>query len=340
MRRFSRRVWALVGVVALVTAAVLAYGIVEYRSSRAGDDGPRVAQTGLDAVAAVPHVVVRSTAPGDQYGLVALVPLDDPAGPRAFTDVTCDRVAAVPGSTSCLRTVRGIVTRYETTVLDDAWQVVATWPLPGVPNRTRLSASGNLVATTAFVTGHSYATVGFSTQTVIHDRDANVVLDLERFTLLVDDEAIAPVDRNMWGVTFADEDLFYATAQSRALGHTWLVRGSLADRTLTAVQDGGACPSLSPDGTRLAFKVETSSNPVHWSVGVLDLATGDEQLLAGEERSFDDQITWLDDDTLLYGLPREDEAGVTDVWSLDVDPESRPVLFIPQAWSPTVVRTP
>lgn len=31
---------------------------------------------------------------------------------------------------------------------------------------------------------------------------------------------------------------------------------------------------------------------------------------------------------------------VTDVWPLDVDPEATPVLFIPQAWSPTVVRTP
>ena len=41
------------------------------------------------AVSAGPHLVFRSTSPGEGYGQVAVVPLDNPNGPRAFTDASC-----------------------------------------------------------------------------------------------------------------------------------------------------------------------------------------------------------------------------------------------------------
>ena len=69
-----------------------------------------------------------------------------------------------------------------------------------------------------------------------------------------------------------------------------------------------------------------------------DLATGDRTLLAKGPRGLDDQVEWLDDDTLLYGLPRADDPGVTDVWSVDTSADASPTLLIEQAWSPTVVR--
>ncbi|HMO11226.1 MAG TPA: hypothetical protein PKB06_06955, partial [Actinotalea sp.] len=233
----------------------------------------------------------------------------------------------------------GVATRYEAELYDAAtWQSVQSWPLPGIPSRTRLSPDGSHVATTAFVTGHSYASTGFSTQTIVHDLGTEAAIDLEDLTFVVDGARIAPVDRNFWGVTFVDGTTFYATAQSQALGHTWLVRGDLAGGTLTTVFDGGACPSLSPDRTRLAFKTQTSDEPVHWTPSVLDLATGEVTVLSGETRSYDDQIIWLDDDTIAYGIPRQDEPGVTDVWSLDVTPDAAPQLFLDHAWSPQVVR--
>ena len=46
--------------------------------------------------------------------------------------------------------------------------------------------------------------------------------------------------------------MFYATASSQ--GHIWLVQGSIAGRTLTVVRSGVECPSVSPDGTRIAYK--------------------------------------------------------------------------------------
>jgi len=75
-----------------------------------------------------------------------------------------------------------------------------------------------------------------------------------------------------------------------------------------------------------------------WTPAVLDLATNDRTVLTGETHNVDDQLEWLDDDTVLYGLPRADEPGITDVWALDTEPGSTPELFIEQAWSPSVVR--
>ena len=139
-------------------------------------------------------------------------------------------------------------------------------------------------------------------------------------------------------MTFApgQSDTFYATAASS--GRIWLVKGSISARTLTAIHDGVECPSLSPDGTRIAYKKNTGGPlAAHWRVAFLDLATGKETVLS-EPRSVDDQIEWLDDQTLLYGLARDGAAGDSDIWQINADPASRPSIYIEHAWSPSVVR--
>ena len=212
--------------------------------------------------------------------------------------------------------------------------------LPGIPSRTRLSPDGTLVSSTTFVSGHSYMQVGFSTATEIRDVGGSGHGNLEKFDLVLARQAsVAPRDRNIWGVTFADDDnTFYATVGTG--GETYLVRGDLAARTLTSVADHVECPSLSPDGTRIGFKQATERDgQTWWTPAVLDLATGERTVLAGETRNVDDQVEWLDDDTLLYGLARDDEPGVTDVWAARHHaPTPQPRLLIEQAWSPAVVR--
>lgn len=333
-RRAAFAVLALV-----VVAGTSWYAVAELQRARAEQAAPSQVEV-ADGVLDAPHVLFRSTAPGDLYGHVAAVALDDLSGPREVTPAVCDRVSSDGTTTVCLRTDRGVVTTYEAEVFDASWRTTATWPLPGIPSRTRLSPDG-LVATTAFVTGHSYSQTGFSTETTVHRLDGTDVSgNLEDFTLLADGERVAPVDRNVWGVTFVDARTFYATVQSRSLGHTWLVRGDLAERTLVTLLDGVECPSLSPDGTRLAFKHDAApdgSATAHWTPAVLDLATLEVTVLDAEERDVDDQITWLDDATLLYGLPRADEPETTDVWSLPADGTGAPAVAIPQAWSPSVV---
>ncbi|WP_116950076.1 TolB family protein [Jiangella endophytica] len=335
----NRRVIGFALVVLVVVVAAGGYGWSEYvRSRDAQTTASDVDLVPADVTVTGNRIVFRSTAPGDLYGRVAAVAADDPGGPREVAPIACDRVDTTGDRTVCLRTDRGIVTTFEASVLDANWQPTQSWPLPGIPSRTRLSPDGSLVATTSFVTGHSYMSTGFSTETMIHEIGGRDYGNIEEFDLLVDGEKIAPVDRNMWGVTFADDSTFYATAQSRALGHTWLVRGDLETRTLSVVRDGVECPSLSPDGSRIAFKKDVDDGPgVHWSIAVLDVASGDETVL-DEQRNVDDQVEWLDDDTLLYGLPRDGEAGVSDVWAVPAT-GGEPRVLIPQAWSPAVVRS-
>lgn len=341
MRAMSHRarVIAFVVVAVTVTTCAGAYAaIAGTRASARADAPPNVAVTDVEALDGAPRVVFRNTEVGRKYGLVSMVDLADPGGPRAFTQVACDRVYATSGAATCLRTKRGIVTTFEALQLDADWATVKAWALPGIPSRTRLSADGTLMATTSFVTGHSYMQAGFSTDTEIRDADGRDYGDLEQFTLQIDGRTVNPIDRNIWGITFApDDETFYATVATG--GTAYLVRGSLTSRTLTALREGAECPSLSPDGTRIAYKRDIGDSTPHWRIAVLELATGREITLDGESRSVDDQVEWLDDHTLLYGLLRRDAAGVSDIWKININPGAEPSLFIEQAWSPSVVRS-
>ena len=300
---------------------------------------PAVAAGGdLAAFRAEPHVVFRSTALGDGYGKIALVPLSAPSGPRAFTSVSCERVYATADDAICLSADRGIVTTFKAQLLDSSWAATRDLPLTGLPSRARLSHDGSLVATTTFVYGDSYTNPGqFSTRTVVTRTNGDVVGDIEKFKLTVDGKTLTRADKNLWGVTFADDDRFYATAASGR--KTWLVQGTLSHHTVTALRSDVECPSLSPDGTRIAFKKHGDLPAGKWRLAVYDLRTGKETLLA-ETRSVDDQAEWLDNGTVVYGLPRTAASGAatSDVWRVPAGGSGRPEVLVPDAWSPAVVR--
>jgi Tol biopolymer transport system component len=161
-------------------------------------------------------------------------------------------------------------------------------------------------------------------------------LDLEGFQLVVDGKANNSIDRNFWGVTFVDDDHFYATAASGK--KTWLVKGSLAARRVESLRLDVECPSLSPDGTRVAFKKRGDLPNGHWRLSVLDLRTGQVTETA-ETKNIDDQAEWLDNDTVVYGMPRTgDGVATSDIWSVAANGSGAPKLMVSDAWSPAVVR--
>lgn len=327
-----------VAVIAALLVAGTALWIARSRSTQLAEiaTAPTQATAPLTQVESGPRIIFRNTALGPDYGRVAMVPLDDPGGSRAFTDLSCDRVFGTPRETLCLASERGVVTTYTAKVYNVDGKVRQI-PLTGSPSRARLSADGRFSATTSFVAGDSYAETGFSTRTVVTDLRTGKSSNLEDFTLIHDGAKITPIDRNYWGVTFSkDDNTFYVTVAFGGITH--LATGSLSSRTVHTLRTDAECPSLSPDETRVAYKKRGDRSPGDWRLVVLDLKTGKETQLA-ERHSVDDQVEWLDNDHILYGLPGQgSESAQTNVWVVNADGSGAPKMLIPKAWSPAVIR--
>lgn len=291
-------------------------------------------------------LLFRNTTQELTFGRMAVAGLDAGAA-RRISPLKCSRAAFAGGRGLCLTIRRNIISNYSALVFNDRFEVERTVQLAGIPSRARISPGGQIAATTVFVFGHSYADGNFSTRTSFIDLASGKVLeDMERFTVLKDGDRFSAVDFNFWGVTFIDDDRFYATLGTG--GRTYLIKGEVDARTALVVRDSVECPSLSPDGRRIAFKKPVSSGigPVRWRLSVLDLETGRERQLA-ETRSVDDQVTWLDEKRILYALTEDGEptpstddgqsSFSTDVWVTPADGGGSPELYIRGASSPIVV---
>ncbi|MBQ1033693.1 PD40 domain-containing protein [Micromonospora parva] len=262
---------------------------------------------------------------------VSTVAATDPAGPRTVGGLECLRVYAAAGTGVCLKPETAW--SYQVVVLDAELRQTRAVGVPGLPNRARVSASGRMVSWTTFVGGDSYTSSGFSTRTGILDTVTGAtVASLEDFAITMDGRRHRNPDVNYWGVTFtADDNRFYATMSTG--GRRYLVRGDVAARTVETLKENVECPSLSPDGTRLAFKEAIDADPAKgWRLSVLDLSSMRVTTTA-ETRSVDDQAAWLDSGKLAYTLRRDD--GQPDVWSVPADGSGTPALTIPGAESPS-----
>ena len=334
--------FALVATACLVLAVTYVTAAVLRNPSRAAlvptpsasGPGPGTASQAPEATStasATPQIVFQNVERDEGYGQVAVVPIDNPGAPRALTGLTCERVHFAAGKGLCLVPEGGLVSTYSEITFDSSFQPIHRVALGGAPTRTRVSPDGRYGAATVFVFGHSYADANFSTQTTIIDMASGTPLgDLETFTTLRDDLPWASEDFNFWGVTFMPDDSnrFYATVRSS--GQTHLVAGDIQARTMRVLRENVECPSLSPDGTRIAFKKLTEGLVGQWRLHVLDLATLAETPLA-ETRNIDDQVEWLDNESVLYGDGQ-------DIWTVATDGSGPPRLFIAAALSPAVVR--
>ncbi|MET7394528.1 hypothetical protein ABZS66_13650 [Dactylosporangium sp. NPDC005572] len=312
--------------VAVLAGAVVVLGGGAFAYVRSAADRP----------APQPSFATVSLTPGPRLLTVtdrhlAVVPAGNPGGERTVSAVECVRAYASAGTGICLR--QSTPWAYQVVVLDADLHDRRAIDIPGLPNRARVSASGRMVSWTTFVGGDSYTSSGFSTRTGILDTvGGTYVTTLEDFAITRDGRPYRAVDVNFWGVTFAaDDTTFYATMSTA--GHRYLVRGDWAARTVETLRDNVECPSLSPDGTRIAFKQAIGGDPLKgWRLSVLTLSSGT-VIETAEPESVDDQAAWLGSATLAYTLRRGD--GQPDVWTVPADGTGVSRLLIPGAESPS-----
>lgn len=275
----------------------------------------------------------------ENYGRLAYVDHDRIHHPQFAEKLACEVVHYASGYGVCLKAERGFFTKYTAEIFGADHRVIHSIPLNGVPSRTRLSPDGRYAAATVFLTGHSYSSVDFTTQTLIFDPAKGTVLgDLEQFKIAREGKPFSREDFNFWGVTFApDSSRFYCTLSSNRVHY--LVEGDPVGGTGRILKEGVECPSVSPDGKLVAFKKRMPGPAVKWRIHVLELSTGLETPLA-ETRSVDDQIEWLDESHVLYAVPERPDATTArmDVWAAPLWSKESPSLFLPAAYSPAVVR--
>ncbi|WBQ03533.1 hypothetical protein [Kribbella sp. CA-293567] len=300
------------------------------------------ARTGGPAVNARPVVAGRLTlasgnlyvsnlAEGPDQGKLAAASVSDPEGPRQVGGLDCDRFATARGTSICLRVKPGSLPPLtEMLVLGPDLEIKHQQTLPGTPSRARVSPDGTIVNWTLFVTGDSYAATGFSTRTGLYDlKQRRLLKSIEELPVFVDGRRYFASDINYWGITFAaDGNRFYVTLGSK--GKTYLIEGDRRRFRGEAIAENVECPSLSPDGKRIAYKQKKSDGS--WQLAVLDLATK-RVTHPAEDRAVDDQPLWRGNDTLLYALRRGTSS---DVWSTPITPTGTPRLLVPDAASPAL----
>jgi hypothetical protein len=242
-------------------------------------------------------------------------------------DLSCERVYYAAGRGICMGIAPSGVD-YTAQVFNSKMETVHQIALTGLPSRTRVSSDGRYGAMTVFVTGDSYLSspTAFSTRTTILDMaSGKQVGQLEQFNVTKEGKPFDAVDFNFWGVTFdpRDSNRFYATLGTG--GVHYLVEGNIRDKSMRTLREGVECPSLSPDGKQIAYKSRIGKE-ARWRLRVLDVATLADHAVA-EERSIDDQVEWLDDNTLAYSDERN-------VYTVPADGSGEPELLVKDATSP------
>ena len=272
--------------------------------------------------------------PGEDYGKVAYL---NRSGERIQTELECERLDLNENGGICLDADNGLGGGGRGLILDAGLNPTTRFGI-NLPSRAAASPDGEVVAWTGFAVGHSYLQAGeFATTTQLIEVERGIGANLETgfATFDINGEAVNDETRNFWGVTFVDNDRFYATL---GIGEdTSIVQGTISTSRLQVIHENATCPEISPDGSTIVAKERREGD--HFQVIAIDVETGERRDIA-ETRSVEDQVEFLDNDTIIYGLPNETEGTEAqpawDVWALDLN-GGTPQLIIPFADSPAAI---
>jgi hypothetical protein len=341
------RIFAMI---CLVSAIILAAYIlwVKTRNKDNTSDAPKSVASAVEAAASTGSTTDAKTPPasrriffryngvGSHYGKLAFALYERLDQPQFIETLSCEAAYVAGGRGICLAANYGLITTYDAKLFDaNTFKIITEFPLKGIPSRCRMSSNGKVAALTVFLSGHSYASVSFSAQTLLIDVDSSrITADLEEFSVSKDGQPFSNKDFNFWGVTFTpDVRHFYATLSTNR--QHFLVKGDIANRSATVIHENVECPSLSPNASRIAYKKRfTVDGRVFWQLRILDLQTDQETPLS-EKRSVDDQLEWLDNNHVLYSIPETGASASTNIWLAAADGASAPKLFIKNAYSPS-----
>jgi hypothetical protein len=315
----------------VIVCVLLGGGYVVYAALGPGqtstDASPSAGRSASDVA-----VMVRAVDPSSPALNGGVFVVEDGKVQRRSKDLSCERVYYAAGHGICMGVAASGVD-YTASVFDDKLVPQHSIRLTGLPSRARVSADGRYGSMTVFVSGDAYLSspTAFSTRTYLLDmRSGKTIGQLEQFDVSKDGAAFDAVDFNFWGITFdpTDSNRFYATLGTG--DHHYLVEGDVHGRTLRVLRDGVECPSLSPDGKRIAFKSRIEGTN-RWRLHVLDVATLEDHPVA-EKRSIDDQAEWLDADTLVY-------SDGENVYTVPADGSGEAALLVRDATSPVALRS-
>jgi hypothetical protein len=293
----------------------------------------------FDDVRAAPHMFFLSAA---AYGRVAVVRLANPAEQWVMNTPECERSHFDKNGGLCLVLNReSVQPRAFAYFLDAKFQTRGRLDLAGLPIRARISPDGKLGASTVFITGENYASEEFTTRTTLYDLSTHsAIADIEHFTVERDGKPFHDPDFNFWGVSFRrDSNHFVATLGTG--GKRFLVEGDVARRHFRVVADDVECPSLSPDERHVVFKRHRTGQR-GWQLWAMNLETRESWAITDEQQDIDDQVEWLDNDHVIYGMvlgpgPVAQNLGL---WTTSIDRAAgkNQKFFLQSAWSPAVIR--
>lgn len=320
----SRNAKILVALVALCVVAGGAYvAVAALGPNQTTTDARPIA----GAVLARSDVMVRAVEPANPRLNGRVFVVDHGKVEQLPGDLSCERVYYAAGRGICMGIAPSGVD-YTAQIFNSKMETLHQLALTGLPSRARVSSDGRYGAMTVFVTGDSYLSspTAFSTRTTILDMASGKQIgQLEQFKVTKDGKPFDAVDFNFWGVTFdpKDSNRFYATLGTG--GVHYLVEGDIRDKSMRTLREGVECPSLSPDGRQIAYKSRIGKE-ARWRLRVLELSTLADHAVA-EDRSIDDQVEWLDDNTLAYSDERN-------VYTVPADGSGEPELLVKDASSP------